>query len=254
MDLDQPSLTGHASTKRTTATAAGGRTPLQQLLAGHLQGSLDSSAASVCLASPSASAAVYQGVASNGLQQGVNPKLLDAQLVTRIERPDGTFKELDPERAMQLYRYRQKRMARLKAYAEGQKLIRYECRKVLADARPRVKGRFVKVDGDGGHAEASTATACDGKSSAAATTGGDTGSAGAGGVKGSDEQSVHGGGPASEMEIDSGMVFDGHAAASRQQVAAGTDRQGWVVDGLLVGALGQDAEDLFAAVMASDDP
>ena len=38
----------------------------------------------------------------------------ESQLVTRIQRPDGTYKELDPERAVQLYRYRQKRMQRLK--------------------------------------------------------------------------------------------------------------------------------------------
>lgn len=69
----------------------------------------------------------------------------ETQLITRMERPDGTFKEVDPERAAQLYRYRQKRMLRLKALAEGQKKIRYECRKVLADTRPRVKGRFAKV-------------------------------------------------------------------------------------------------------------
>ncbi len=37
-------------------------------------------------------------------------------------------------------------MNRMKACAEGLKRVRYECRKVLADARPRVKGRFAKTD------------------------------------------------------------------------------------------------------------
>lgn len=36
--------------------------------------------------------------------QGANRKPFESQLVTRIQRPDGTFKELDPERAVQLYR------------------------------------------------------------------------------------------------------------------------------------------------------
>lgn len=91
-------------------------------------------------------------------------------------------------------RYRQKRMQRLKAYAEGQKKIRYECRKVLADARPRVKGRFVKVEGDaagedtfgGGGGGSGTAGGEDSGSQGRATGGGGqeagTGSGGSGGV------------------------------------------------------------------------
>ncbi|GIL42919.1 hypothetical protein Vafri_746 [Volvox africanus] len=69
-----------------------------------------------------------------------------AGLLMRLERPDGTYKELDPERAAQLNRYKQKRMLRMRALAEGAKKVRYECRKQLADTRPRVRGRFAKVN------------------------------------------------------------------------------------------------------------
>ncbi|GLI69041.1 hypothetical protein VaNZ11_013583 [Volvox africanus] len=69
-----------------------------------------------------------------------------SSLLTRLERPDGTHKELDPERAAQLNRYKLKRMLRMRALAEGAKKVRYECRKQLADIRPRVRGRFAKVN------------------------------------------------------------------------------------------------------------
>ncbi|EFJ52133.1 hypothetical protein VOLCADRAFT_86975 [Volvox carteri f. nagariensis] len=69
-----------------------------------------------------------------------------AGLLTLLERPDGTLKELDPERAAQLNRYKQKRMLRMRALAEGAKKVRYECRKQMADTRPRVRGRFAKVN------------------------------------------------------------------------------------------------------------
>ena len=52
---------------------------------------------------------------------------------------------LGPNRAAQLQRYRYKRMLRLQAISRGERKIRYQCRKQLADARPRVKGRFVKT-------------------------------------------------------------------------------------------------------------
>ena len=42
-----------------------------------------------------------------GQGQGRTRSWTDTLLVTRIEHPDGTFKEVDPERASQLYRYRQ---------------------------------------------------------------------------------------------------------------------------------------------------
>jgi hypothetical protein len=52
------------------------------------------------------------------------------------------FKKKTREAA--LVRFRQKRRER-----RFGKLIRYDCRKKLADARPRIKGRFVRVkDGE----------------------------------------------------------------------------------------------------------
>ncbi len=69
---------------------------------------------------------------------------------------------------------RLKRLHRLKMYAEGQKKIRYESRKLIADARPRHKGRFTKdVSRALGLAVSSIASedasgTCDGVSSMAA--------------------------------------------------------------------------------------
>lgn len=51
------------------------------------------------------------------------------------------FKKKTREAA--LVRFRQKRRER-----RFGKLIRYDCRKKLADARPRVKGRFVRIKED----------------------------------------------------------------------------------------------------------
>lgn len=51
------------------------------------------------------------------------------------------FKKKTREAA--LVRFRQKRSER-----RFGKLIRYDCRKKLADARPRVKGRFVRIKND----------------------------------------------------------------------------------------------------------
>ena len=56
---------------------------------------------------------------------------------TTLTRPFAT----SAVRQAQLQRYRAKRLAR----HLGHKKIRYECRKTLADNRPRIKGRFAKV-------------------------------------------------------------------------------------------------------------
>ena len=59
------------------------------------------------------------------------------ELETTLTRPFAT----SALRQAQLQRYRAKRLAR----HLGHKKIRYECRKTLADNRPRIKGRFAKV-------------------------------------------------------------------------------------------------------------
>lgn len=57
-----------------------------------------------------------------------------------------TAPSVNRTRAAQLQRYRHKRYLRLQAAMTGRKKIRYACRKTLADNRPRVKGRFAKVN------------------------------------------------------------------------------------------------------------
>ena len=62
---------------------------------------------------------------------------VNAEMETTLTRPFAT----SALRQAQLQRYRAKRLAR----HLGHKKIRYECRKTLADNRPRIKGRFAKV-------------------------------------------------------------------------------------------------------------
>ena len=62
------------------------------------------------------------------------------EMETTLTRPFAT----SALRQAQLQRYRAKRLAR----HLGHKKIRYECRKTLADNRPRIKGRFAKVHSD----------------------------------------------------------------------------------------------------------
>ena len=59
-------------------------------------------------------------------------------------------------RQAQLQRYRAKRIAR----HLGHKKIRYECRKTLADNRPRIKGRFAKVNSEADLSAMVTAQSC----------------------------------------------------------------------------------------------
>ena len=66
-----------------------------------------------------------------------NVPTVNAEMETTLTRPFAT----SALRQAQLQRYRAKRLAR----HLGHKKIRYECRKTLADNRPRIKGRFAKV-------------------------------------------------------------------------------------------------------------
>ncbi|GAX79707.1 hypothetical protein CEUSTIGMA_g7148.t1 [Chlamydomonas eustigma] len=129
-------------------------------------------------------------------------------LVSRVQRPDGTFKEVNPERAVQLHRYRMKRMQRLKTYAEGQKKIRYECRKVLADQRPRFRGRFTKEGFLVSHSSMSELASA--STGAVTETGTEEGGSVHGGGRGGG--SVHGGGGTSGSVHGAKLV--GGSAAS----------------------------------------
>ncbi|KAL6765222.1 hypothetical protein V8C86DRAFT_2463391 [Haematococcus lacustris] len=87
-----------------------------------------------------------------------------AVVAMRLERPDGSVRELDAERAQQLHRYKQKRLARLRVYAEGQKKVRVEQRKAAADPRTHGRARLhhlrtSSVDALGGRASMSTGAA-----------------------------------------------------------------------------------------------
>lgn len=77
-----------------------------------------------------------------------NPSAVASSNTTVATSPNGNA--YYQARQIQLNRYRAKRAARLKAALAGHKKIRYECRKTLADNRPRVKGRFAKVHGPNG--------------------------------------------------------------------------------------------------------
>ena len=72
-----------------------------------------------------------------GSDRASNDKQQSVEMETTLTRPFAT----SALRQAQLQRYRAKRLAR----HLGHKKIRYECRKTLADNRPRIKGRFAKV-------------------------------------------------------------------------------------------------------------
>lgn len=73
------------------------------------------------------------------LMSGSTPQVCDVSggLVSSSHRAVGAYNP--EERAKKLERYRQKRYAR-----NFRRTVKYQCRKQLADSRPRVKGRFAR--------------------------------------------------------------------------------------------------------------
>ena len=79
------------------------------------------------------------------------PPQLPKVTIREISSTTRNKRLVSKERQAQLDRYRAKRERRLLGL---HKVTRYECRKTLADARVRVKGRFVKASAEGKAVEA----------------------------------------------------------------------------------------------------
>ncbi len=105
---------------------------------------LNPNAVNASFAAPSSPlSSVTEGSASSSLSAttaGASASTLNAAIVVGEMGPGtATAEQRKQLRAKALARFRSKRASRSFA-----KRVRYECRKQLADSRPRVKGRFVK--------------------------------------------------------------------------------------------------------------